>query len=366
MTKDKDYYKILGVDEKATGADIKKAYRKLAKRHHPDANQGNPSAAERFKDIGEAHSVLSDPAKRKNYDRMRKLGAMGDISTGPWSGASASGGFSFEDLGGLGGLSDMFSSLFDRSRGGPARQSAGPRKGQDVEYAIEVPFLTAVRGGKVTIRVPISEGCATCSESGGAPGTSWKECAECGGSGSVSFGQGGFAVTRPCPACVGRGKAPQKECDSCGGSGKVHQRRKFQVSIPAGSETGSKVRIPGQGEGGRDGGGPGHLIITFKVKPHGFFRQKGSDILVSVPINIAQAVLGSRVRVNTIWGNKVVLRIPPGTQPGTRFRIRGQGIRRKGRTGNQYVEVKVQIPETLTEEQQGHLRAFADAADLRH
>ncbi len=368
MTKDKDYYKILGVGEKATADEVKKAYRKLAKRHHPDANQGNPRAAERFKEVGEAHSVLSDPEKRKKYDRMRKLGVLGDVPTGRGPGGTTSGGFSFEDMGGLGGFSDILSSIFDRGRpGGRSRGGApsGPRKGRDVEYSVEVDFLAAAQGGSVAIRVPISEDCAACGASGGAPGAAWKKCEECRGSGSVSFGQGGFAVNRPCPACASRGEVADKPCGPCQGAGKVHQRRKIKVSVPAGVETGSKVRLTGQGERGSDGGAAGDLVIAFKVKPHRFFRRDGTDVLVSVPINVAQAALGSKIRVGTIWGKKVVLRVPPGTQPGTRFRIRGQGIRRKGRTGDQYVEVKVEVPTTLTEEQQGRLREFAEAAGMK-
>lgn len=367
MTKtDKDYYAILGVGEKADDATIKKAYRKLAKQYHPDANQGNPRAAERFKEVGEANGVLSDPQKRKKYDQMRKLGAFGFGGGRPDSrpGAPAASNFSFEDLGGLGGFSDIFSSIFERGKN-QAPKPSGPRKGQHVEYSVEVSFMTAAQGGKVSIAVPISEECATCRGSGGAPGTIWKKCAECKGSGSVSFGQGGFAVNRPCPACVGRGEKADKECEACGGSGKVHQSRKIQVAVTAGVETGSKVRLTGQGERGQKGGAPGDLIITFKVTPHRFFRRDGNDIHVTVPVNLAQAALGSRIRVGTIWGKKVVLRIPPGTQPGTRFRIRGQGIRRKGRTGDQYVEIKVEIPESMTEEQESQIRDFATAAGMK-
>lgn len=363
----KDYYAILGVDEKADQAAIKSAYRRLAKRYHPDANQGNPRAAERFKEVGEANGVLSDPAKRKKYDQMRKLGAFGfggarrpGSRTSPQSTTS----FSFEDLGGLGGFSDIFSSIFDRGRK-PGPKAGGRRKGKDVEYSVEVAFMTAARGGKVAISVPINEECATCRGSGGAPGTAWNKCAECKGKGSVSFGQGGFAVNRPCPACLGRGERAEEECGACDGAGKVHQDRKIQVSVPAGVETNSKARLTGQGERGQKGGAPGDLVITYKVEPHAFFHREGNDILVTVPINLAQAALGSRIRVSTISGRKVVLRIPPGTQPGTRFRIRGQGIRRKGRTGDQFVEVRVSVPESLSEAQAEQFREFADAAGMK-
>ena len=363
----KDYYAVLGVDEKADQEAIKKAYRRLAKRHHPDANQGNPRAAERFKEVGEANGVLSDPKKRKKYDQMRKLGAFGFGGTrGPGTRPSPQGSssFSFEDLGGLGGFSDIFSSIFDRGKKQSPRPG-GPSKGKDIEYGVEVSFMTAAQGGKVTISVPVNEECATCRGSGGAPGTAWNTCTECKGTGSVSFGQGGFAVNRPCPACLGRGERPDKECAACDGTGKIHQDRKIQVSVPAGVQTGSKVRLTGQGERGRKGGAPGDLVITFKVKEHAFFRREDNDIHVTVPVNLAQAALGSRIRVATISGRRVVLRIPPGTQPGTRFRIRGQGIRRKGRTGDQYVEVKVAVPEALTEEQAEQFREFAEASGMK-
>ncbi len=367
MTTDKDYYAILGVDPKADDDAIKKAYRRLAKKYHPDANPDSPRAAERFKEIGEANGILSDPARRKKYDQMRKLGAFGFRGARPGSrpGAQTSSSFSFEDLGGLGGFSDIFSSLFDRGRKGQARKPAGPAKGANVDYTAEVPFMVAATGGKISISVPFNEECATCRGSGGAPGSAWKTCAECRGKGSVSFGQGGFAVNRPCPACMGRGEAADKVCGACAGTGKVHQNRKIQVSVPAGVNPGAKVRLTGQGERGQKGGAPGDLIITFKIRPHRFFAREGNDIIVTVPLNLAQAALGSRIRVGTISGRKVVLRIPPGTQPGTRFRIKEQGIEREGRKGDQYVEVKVEVPDSLTEEQEQQIRDFADAAGLK-
>jgi len=255
-TTDKDYYAILGVDAKADAEAIKKAYRKLAKQYHPDANPGNPRASERFKEVGEANSVLSDPRKRAKYDQMRKLGAFGFGGSRPGArpGGQQASNFSFEDLGGLGGFSDIFSSIFDRGRKEEARKPSGPAKGANIDYTVEVPFLVAARGGKVPIAVPINEECATCGGSGGAPGTTWKKCDECGGAGTVSFGQGGFAVSRPCPACVGRGERPETECGACGGEGKIHQERNIQVSVPAGVDTGSRVRLSGQGERGTKGG----------------------------------------------------------------------------------------------------------------
>ena len=371
----KDFYEVLGVDEKAPQKELKKAYRQLAKRYHPDANPDDPGAAERFKEIGEAYSVLSDAERRKQYDQMRRLGAFGfGRGVGPRPGGSggarpppSGGGFSFEDLRDIGGLGDLFSSIFDRRKDEPTRgRRSGPQKGENVEYVVDIPFLTAARGGKVSISVPITEECATCAGSGGAPGTSMRPCQECGGSGSISFGQGGFAVNRPCPACFGRGEIPESACGSCGGSGAVRQDRKIQVSVQAGVENGSKVRLTGQGERGKEGGSPGDLVITFRVKPHSFFRRDGLDLHVEVPINIIQATLGSKIRVRTIGGKRVVLKIPPGTQSGTRFRIRGQGIEKGDRVGNQYVEVKIEVPETLSPEQQRLMQEFASSTGLKH
>lgn len=372
----KDFYRVLGVTEKASAEEIKKAYRKLAKQYHPDANPGDPGAAERFKDVGEAYAVLSDPERRKQYEQVRRFGAFGFGRGGPGQGSQrdprmpeAGGGFSFEDLGGLG---DLFSSIFDRGRhagGGGAAAGGppfGPQRGEHVEHVVEIGFLMAARGGKIAINVPVAEDCATCGGSGAAPGSKTHDCAECGGSGAIAFGQGGFQVKRPCPACLGRGDVPDRVCGACGASGTVRQTRRLQVAVPEGAETGSRVRIPGQGERGQQGGPPGDMVLTFKVQPHRFFRREGLDVHVTVPINVTQAMLGSKVRVRTVSGKRVVLTIPKGTQTGTRFRIRGQGVEKRGRRGDQYVEVKVEIPGDLSDEQQKALEDFASLSGLKH
>jgi len=366
----KDYYRILEVGENATAEEIKKAYRRLAKRYHPDANPNDPTAAERFKEIGEAYAVLSEPEKRKQYDQMRKLGAFGfgGRASGPFAGGGGAGAegvrFSFEDLGDLGGLGDLFSSIFDTGRRRRGRGAA--ERGRDVELTLEIRFEVAARGGKVPVTVPITEECATCSGTGSAPGTKPRACVECGGTGVVSFGKGGFAVQRPCPVCAGRGQIPTTPCPTCRGMGQVTEQRQILLNVPAGVDTGSKLRLSGKGERGPGGGPPGDLIVTFRVAPDRFFRREGLDVVCTVPINVAQATLGSRIRVRTVDGKRVSLRVPPGTQSGTRFRIPGQGVEKGGRRGDQYVQVKIVVPERLTSEQERLMREFAQAAELKY
>ena len=250
---EKDYYRILGVSEDADAETIKKAYRALAKDYHPDANPGNPRAAERFKEVGEANGVLADPDKRRKYDRMRKLGAfgLGGQRGGGSPGGASQQSFSFEDLGGLGGFSDIFSSLFDRGhRRRRPGDSGSPSRGGRVERVVEVPFMTAAKGGRVELEVPIDEECATCLGSGGAPGTDWPKCAECKGSGTVSFGQGGFAVKRPCPACAGRGERPAKRCGACGGRGASTRAARSSSRCRLGCATARSSASAGRGSGG--------------------------------------------------------------------------------------------------------------------
>ncbi|MBX6362230.1 MAG: molecular chaperone DnaJ [Gemmatimonadetes bacterium] len=368
----KDYYQILGVAETATPDEIKKAYRRLAKQYHPDANPNNPQAAERFKEVGEAYAVLSDAEKRRQYDQVRKdpFAGFGGFGGGARRPGGAPGAehvrFSFEDLGDVGGLGDIFSSIFDLGGRRRGRTRTGPQRGQDVEFVVEIPFAMAARGGKVPITVPVTEECATCGGSGNAPGTKPQTCHECGGSGQISFGQGSFAVSRPCPVCLGRGTVPTRPCPTCGGTGHVREQRQIMLTVPAGVDTGSKLRLSGQGERGVNGGAPGDLIVNFRVKPDPFFRREGLDVYCTVPINVAQAMLGSRIRVRTVDGKKVALKIPAGTQSGTRFRIPSQGIEKSGRRGDQYVQVKITVPSELSADQERLVREFAKAANLKY
>ncbi len=359
MQPPKDYYRILGVAESATTDEIKKAYRRLAKQHHPDRNPNNAQAADRFKEINEAHDVLSDAAKRKQYDQMRRYGAFtpsGSRPPGTPPGGAPSGDFDFSDVGSFGGLGDLFSSIFGRRGGGRDAESD-----DTIETTVSIPFRTAVLGGKVPVTLPMEEVCPTCSGKGAAPGATIQTCTECRGRGTISFGQGGFAVNRPCPVCRGKGKVPSERCPTCQGSGEVRVDKRVAITVTPGTDDGARVRLKGQGAKGR-----GDLLVTFQVEPDAFFRREGNDLVCVVPINVAQAMLGSRVKVRTIDGKKVVLRIPAGTQHGQRFRIPGSGVEKSGRRGDQYVEVHVAVPADLTPEQLEAARAFAEKTGLRH
>ncbi len=357
----KDYYQVLGVSDKAGETEIKKAYRRLAKQYHPDANPGDTAAAERFKEVSEAYSVLSDGKKRKQYDMMRKFGAFGSgypPRGGPGAGQVRFEEFDFGGLGGLGGLGDLFSSIFGRGKKAAAMEP--------IEVVVEIPFRVAALGGKVPVTVGVTEACPTCGGSGAAPGAKVNACQECKGRGTVTFGQGGFAVQRPCPACRGRGKVSSEPCPKCSGQGEVSVDKRLMVTVPPGTESGQKMRLKGQGQRNPDGGPPGDLLVTFQVQPDRFFRREGLDLHCTVPVNLAQAALGTKLKVRTIDGRSVVLKIPAGTQPGRKFRIKGQGIEKNKRRGDQFVEIAVTVPGKLSAEQEARLKEFADAVGLKY
>ena len=384
MAQNKDFYAVLGVSASASQDEIKKQYRKLAARYHPDKNPNDAKAADRFKEISEAYQVLGDADRRKQYDQMRQLGAFGGFGGGarpgarPGAGAPGAGGFPggaggnfrFEDfdIGGLGGLGDIFSSMFGGSAttGGTRARSRGPERGQDVEMQLEVPFRVAALGDKVPVELEVNEECPTCKGSGAAPGAKLQTCPECSGRGTISFGQGGFAVQRPCPMCLGRGQVPTERCPTCGGSGEVRTRKKVLITVPAGTDSGTRIRLKGQGGRGQHNGPSGDLVITFQVQPDRFFKREGLDVIAPVPINIAQATLGSRISVKTLDGKRVAIKIPPGTSNGKRFRVRGQGIEKDGAKGDLIVQVDVQVPEKLTEDQEKAMKEFAEASGLKY
>jgi len=385
MAQTRDFYAVLGVSSSASQDEIKKQYRRLAAKHHPDKNPNDAKAAERFKEISEAYTVLGDAEKRKQYDDMRRLGAFGGFGGGARSGGPRpSGGarpgpgagtgreqeFRFQDfdIGGIGGLGDLFASMFgggaDRASGG-ARQREEQR-GQTVETTLEVPFRVAATGDKVSVELEVNEECDVCNGSGAAPGATLKVCPECNGRGVISFGQGGFAVNRPCPMCLGRGQIPSERCPKCGGSGEVRNRKKVVISVPPGSDTGTKIRLKGQGGRGAAGAPPGDLVITLNVQPDRFFKRDGLDLIATVPINIAQATLGSKISVTTLDKKRVAIRIPAGTASGRRFRVRGQGIGKDGQRGDLIIEVQISVPEKLTEEQERMMKEFAEAGGLKY
>ncbi len=387
MAQTKDYYSTLGVSASATADEIKKQYRKLAKRHHPDANASDPKAADRFKEISEAYNVVGDAEKRKEYDDMRRMGMGGrggpfgggqpfgaGRSAGSRRGAPGPGGpgpggssFRFEDfdVGGLGGLGDLFGSMFSNGARAGGRPG-GPERGQTVETTLEVPFRTAALGGKVPVELEVTEPCPTCHGLGGAPGATYRTCPECNGRGVISIGQGGFAVTRTCPTCLGRGQVPSERCPTCHGVGEVRSRKKVLIAVPAGVDTGSKVRLRGQGGNGANGGAAGDVIITFQVRPDSFYRREGLDLIATVPLNIAQATLGSRIRIRTLDGQRVAIRIPAGTPSGKRLRVPGHGIEKDGQRGDLLVEVSISVPDKLSDEQQEKMREFAELGGLKY
>ena len=372
----KDFYTVMGVSERATADEIKTQYRRLAKEHHPDSNKNDSKSAERFKEISEAYQVLGDAKKRAQYDEMRRLGAF--ESRGPRSrpgagsrpgGGSAPGGaqnFKFDeinDVGGIGGLGDLFSSMFG---GGGARgqKPVGPEPGQTIETSLDVPFKIAATGGKVPIDLEVNEECATCSGSGAAKGARLQPCHECNGRGSISFGQGGFAVNRPCPLCLGKGQLPSEKCRDCRGAGETRSKRKVMIAVPAGVDTGGKIRLKGQGGRGQRGGAPGDIVITFRVHEDSRWGRDGLDLITRAKINVAQALLGSKASVETPDEKTVAIKIPPGTSSGKRFRVRGQGITKDGKQGDLLVEVEIVVPEKLSAEEIRLIERFAESAGL--
>ena len=372
MATEKDFYGVLGVPATATQDQIKRAYRKLAKKWHPDANLTDKTAGERFKGISEAYSVLSDPTKRKQYDQLRKYGAFtGPGSRAPGPGGRPGGGgatgqrFEEMDFGDLsGGLGDLFSSLF--GGGATGKRKGGAERGESVETVVSIPFRVAALGGKVPISVQVTEACGTCGGSGAAPGSPLATCAECKGTGTIAFGYGGFAVKRPCPACRGRGKVSANSCPTCQGAGEVRLERRLMINVPPGTDDGTRIRLKGHGPRGTGGAPAGDLMVAFQVEPDRFFQREGLDVHCTVPINIAQAILGTKLKVRTLDGKHVVLRIPAGTQAGRKFRVKGQGIQKGGERGDQIVEAQVDVPAKLSPEQEAMVKSFAEAAGLKY
>lgn len=348
----RDYYEVLGVGREASEADIKKAYRKLARKYHPDVNPDNKEAEAKFKEAAEAYEVLSDPQKRAGYDQFGHAGA-----NGQGFGGFGGGGFEGGDFGGIGDIFEMFF-------GGGGARRRGPVKGADLKYNLDITFEEAAFGLEKDIEVPRQEKCDTCKGSGAAPGTSAKTCQHCGGTGQVQYTQntpfGRFVQSRACEICRGEGKLIEDPCPKCRGRGTVRVTRKIHIKIPAGVDSGSRLRVTGEGEPGEKGGPSGDLYVYLRVKPHKIFKREGNDVIVEIPISFPQAALGDEIEVPTLDG-KVQLKVPEGTQSGTYFRIKGKGIpdlHGYGR-GDQHVRLVIVTPKKLTEEQKEMLRKYA-------
>jgi molecular chaperone DnaJ len=356
---EKDYYKVLGVSETASAKEITKAYRTLARGSHPDTHPNDPKAEERFKDISAAYDVLGDDAKRKEYDEVRK---MGPLAGGFGGGApDGSGNFSFNV--GQDGLGDLLGQMFGRGRrGSGASAASGPRRGEDVEASLTLDFADAARGITTTLYLTTDAQCSTCNGSGARPGTAPKVCSRCGGRGVIDDNQGFFSLSSPCPACAGRGVQIEDPCPTCRGVGVEKRQREVQARIPAGVADGQRIRLKGRGAPGRNGGPAGDLIVECHVMPHHQFGRDGNNLTVRVSVSFVDAALGGDLQVPTLEGPTVTLRLRPGTQTGSRHRVKGKGIVTSKHTGDLIVTTDVEVPTHLNDEQRAALEAFAAAS----
>ncbi|MCX4724987.1 molecular chaperone DnaJ [Streptomyces sp. NPDC090052] len=372
---EKDYYKVLGVPKDATEAEIKKAYRKLARELHPDANKSDAKAEERFKEVSEANDVLGDPKKRKEYDEARALFGNGGYRPGPGAGG---GSFNF-DLGDLfggtpgggagqpggaggfgGGLGDVFGGLFNR--GGPGTTRTQPRRGQDIESEVTLSFTEAVDGATVPLRMSSQAPCKACSGTGDKNGTP-RVCPTCVGTGQVSRGSGGgFSLTDPCVDCKGRGLIAENPCEVCKGSGRAKSSRTMQVRIPAGVSDGQRIRLRGKGTPGEQGGPAGDLYVIVHVDAHPVFGRRGDNLTLTVPVTFTEAALGGEVKVPTLGGPPVTLKLPAGTPNGRTMRARGKGaVRKDGTRGDLLVTVEVAVPADLSDKARESLETYREA-----
>ncbi len=363
---EKDYYKTLGVPKDAKPDQIKKAFRKIARENHPDQHPGDKSAEQRFKEASEAHDVLSDPDKRREYDEQRSL--FGSGFRFPRGGGAPGGGASGEDVFrtmGDAGLGDLLGNLFGQAgAGGVRRTTRGPRRGSDVEGEVTIGFNQAVEGTTVGVQMASDDACPACRGTGAKAGTMPRVCPTCQGSGMQQSTSGGvFQVTEPCRECRGRGLIVDNPCEVCHGSGRTQSRHTMQVRIPAGVTDGQKIRIKGKGSAGENGGSAGDLYVIVHVRPHPVFGRQGDNLTVTVPVTFAEAALGAEVEVPILGGGSVKLRIPAGTPNGRTFRIRGRGVTKStGEKGDLLAAVDVQVPGHLPDEARSALQAYAEAA----
>jgi molecular chaperone DnaJ len=375
---EKDFYAVLGVGKSASADEIKKAYRKLARELHPDRNPGNPEAEEKFKSASEAYDVLSDDKKRKEYDEMRSLFGSGAFRRGAagagragsqfdpsdlfggFSGAGAAGQAAGDRRFGGAGFSDIFSSIFSGGgAAGPPGTRRGPQRGRDVEAEVTLDFGHAVQGTTLPLTLRSPGVCDTCHGNGAKPGTTPRTCPQCQGSGLISRNQGSFSFSEPCRECQGAGSIVDDKCPECRGTGGVTKNRTINVRFPAGVADGQRIRLSGRGEPGERGGPAGDLYVQVKVRPDDLFGRSGDDLTLTVPITIAEAVLGTDLKVPTLDGS-VTLRVPPGTPSGRKLRARSKGVvRRDGVAGDLIVTVDVQVPASVSDEARDALEKFA-------
>jgi molecular chaperone DnaJ len=348
----RDYYEILGVGRQATEQEMKSAYRKLAMQYHPDRNPGDTEAEERFKELNEAYGVLSNAETRERYNRFGHAGVGSSASSGPWGNQGFSG---FEDI-----IGDLFGDLFGGGRTGGRRGSA--QRGSDLRYDMEITLEDAAHGVRTQIEIPRLEACQTCEGSGAAAGSSPIPCTTCGGAGQVRFQQGFFSVSRTCQQCRGNGRTIPNPCRTCQGAGRREQRHQLEVRIPAGVDTGSRLRLSGEGEGGVGGGPPGDLYVVIHVKEHDLFERQGENLYVQVPISFAQAALGGQIRVPTLDGEEE-LTIPEGTQTGAIFRLKDQGLPslQGNGHGDLFIVTTVTTPTRISREMK---KLFAQLAEM--
>jgi molecular chaperone DnaJ len=363
---EKDYYQVLGVPKNASQADVKKAYRKLAQQHHPDANAGDAGAEERFKDVSAAYDVLGDAEKRRKYDEVRDMAA-GGFGAGGFPGAGRRSGSNGRAAGGFPGgfnyetvdLGDLLGDLFGGGRrgggGGPQ-----PQRGADLETEVRLTFEQAMQSATVPVKFTGPAVCSTCRGSGAAPGTSPVTCTQCGGSGQVAVNQGLFSMAQTCPRCRGTGRTIEHPCPRCKGSGAERRTRTVKVKVPAGVRDGARIRLAGKGEPGGPGGTPGDLFVRIKVERHPVFGRKGDDLTVELPITYSEAALGARVQVPTL-DDVVTLKIPAGTPTGKTFRIKGKGAPKKGGHGDLLVTVRVDVPGRLSRQEKDLLHQLQEA-----
>ncbi len=354
-----DYYATLGVARDAKAEDLKKAYRKLAMQYHPDRNPGDKQAEARFKEISEAYDVLKDDQKRAAYDRFGHAA----FETGGSPGAGA-GGFDF----GAGGLGDIFDQMFGEFVGGRRGGGRGPRAGADLRQGVEIDLAQAFHGTKVTLRVPTRVTCDACGGTGAEDRKTGAEtCPTCGGAGKVRAQQGFFVIERTCATCGGAGRVIRNPCRVCRGAGTVARERSLQVTIPAGVEDGTRIRLAGEGEAGANGAPSGDLYVHIAIKPHPLFQREGANILCRVPLRMTQAALGAEIDVPVIDGSRAKVKIPPGTQTGDQFRLRGKGfsVLRSAARGDMYIQVVVETPQHLTRRQRELLEEFEAEAESK-